>query len=554
MASLALLAAVVFFGNLAYPFIEPDESRYAQIALEMVRSGDYVVPRLQGEPYLDKPPLLYWATAGSFQLFGVSELSARIPSALAATLTVLVTFLLGRRLLNDRAAYSGAILLFLCFGFVLSGRFVIMDGLLTLFTTTCLLAGFLALRGWHLRSGWWLVAAVACGLGMLTKGPIAPVLTIPPLLALQALSRYAARIHLRHWLTFVVVVAAITVPWFVAVGFAQPEFAGHFLWKHHVLRFVSAFNHRAPFWYYLPVLLIGMFPCSLLTAPIIAFLVGRTETLRKIRTEELGCLALAAVWIVGFFSVSSCKLPTYILPAVPLLCLVMGCMVSELLKGTSPLMALDRLAHQLPQYATTLAVLIGAMIAFTDLTLEPDRGAGKAINYCMLILAAAFLLHRLVHRRAWSNNTANWVVAAGACLLITVFAFQKFVPEFAGYRSIHANAARLQVNPVGKVLPVVYLDWQSDGYPFYLPYDHIEQFTEHDLQELTDYVRSQEEVVFVANPDGADMLREELGDDATFTRARGARGRLYVVTVTPRPTALFGSRRPERVQRGRMRR
>ena len=541
--SLVLLSAVVFFGNLAYPFIEPDESRYAQIALEMNQSGDYIVPRLNHEPYLDKPPLLYWATATSFRLFGTTELAARLPSAIAATLTVLLTFWLGSRLFGLRTAYIASILLFLSLGFVLSGRFVIMDGLLTLFTTLCLLASFVAIHAPRVRLGWWIVAAAACALGVLTKGPIAVVLTVPALVALQWLSRYTARLNWRHWLAFVGIAGALTVPWFIAVGFSQPEFLSYFLWKHHVLRFVTAFNHQEPFWYYVPVLLVGMFPCSLLTAPILAFLIGRTETLRRVRTEELGAAVLSAAWILVFFSASSCKLPTYILPAVPLLCLIVGCMVSELLKSAAPLTALDNLTHQLPLHATVAACVIGASISVIDLVLSSDRGWGQVLDYGVITAAVSFLGYRLLRRRTWSRRSANWLVAAGTSILVMVFAFQKFMPEFAGYRSIHANAARLQHAPDGKVLPLVYLDWQCDGYPFYVSSSDIHQFTEDDLEQAAQYLREHAECLFVANPESAHLLQEQLGNTATFTRsARCARPALcrlhhWAVTTTPGPAS-----------------
>ncbi len=127
-------------------------------------------------------------------------------------------------------------------------------------------------------------------------------------------------------------------------------------------------------------------------------------------------------------------------------------------------------------------------------------------------------------------------------MLVMAFAFQKFVPEFAGYRSIHANAARLQIASDGKTLPLVYLDWQCDGYPFYLSRDSIHQFTEDDLDQLAEYVREHSECLFVANAEGAELLQEELGESATFTRTPGARGRLYVVSCTAGPHPVVGTR------------
>ena len=355
-ALLGLLAGLLFLGNLAYPFVEPDESRYAQVALEMLQSGDFVVPRLLGEPYLDKPPLLYWATAASLQVFGPHEFGARFPSALAAVLTVLITFVLGTRLFGSRPAFLASLMLLLSLGFVLSGRFLIMDGPLTLFTTVCLLASFLAVRGPQVRLAWWLVAAVACSLGILTKGPVAVVLTLPPLVSLLWLDHRHARVRIWHWLAAVAVILLVTAPWFILIAQRQGDFASQFLWKHHILRFVSAFNHQAPVWYFLPVLFLGMFPSSLLFGPTLGFLFGRRDDLRMLRTAELGAVALAAVWILVFFSASSCKLPTYILPAVPLLCLVQGSMLHHLLSGTYATGVWARLAHRLPVHAIDMAV------------------------------------------------------------------------------------------------------------------------------------------------------------------------------------------------------
>jgi hypothetical protein len=384
---------------------------------------------------------------------------------------------------------------------------------------------------------------------MLTKGPIAIVLTVPPLVALQWVSRYTARIGWRNWLAFAGVVTLLTVPWFVAVGRSQPEFLAYFLWKHHVLRFVTAFNHKAPFWYYVPVMLIGTFPCSLLTAPILAFLAGRSKALRDVRSEELGAVVLAAAWILVFFSASSCKLPTYILPAVPFMCLIVGLMLSELLKGTRPLTALDSLAHHLPLHATTAAFVIGTLISIADLVLRADHGWGRLINYAVIAAGASFLAYRLLVRHAWSRRNANWLVAAAASMLVMTFAFQKFLPEFAGYRSIHANAARLRVSPDGQVLPLVYLDWPCDGYPFYVSSDKLRHFTEDNLDQLAQFVRQQPECLFVANPNGAEELQKQLAGVATFTRTPGARGRLYIVTSTTDPQTVIGTRPTRSKQR-----
>ncbi len=541
--ALGLLCALVFFMNLSYPLIEPDENRYAQIALEMVQSGNYLVPRLQGKPYLDKPPLLYWTTAASFNAFGINEFSARLVSALAATWTVLFTFVLGQRFLGRRTALIGAVMLLLSMGFVLAGRYVILDGLLTSFTTTSLLAGYLAIRGVRLRWSWWILAAVACGLGILAKGPIALVLIAPPLLGLQLLGRRAAPVRLHQWLAWGTVAVGVALPWFVAVALTQPDFVSYFLWKHHIVRFLSAFDHQAPIWYYIPVLLIGMFPCSLLTAPVVAFLVGRSAKLRRARTEELGFVVLAATWVFVFFSASSCKLPTYVLPAAPLLCLIAAVPLNLLLTGVRPRLPLETLTLQLPKWATAAALLVGAGLAITDLLLQPNQGIEQSINWFVLASTGIYLAYLPAARHLRTRKMSPWLVATATSIFIMMFAFQKFVPQFAAYRSVHANAARIQVAPDGHVLPVVYLDWQIDGESLYFQRRGIDFFSEGNMNELAEYARAHGEMVLVANSGGAEHLRERLGESATFTKLPGARGRLYVVSTSTNSPTLVGARK-----------
>jgi 4-amino-4-deoxy-L-arabinose transferase-like glycosyltransferase len=549
VAVLGLLSGWLFLGNLTYPLFEPDESRYAQVALEMLQSGDFVVPRLLGEPYLDKPPLLYWATAASLHLFGPCEFGARFPSALAAIMTVLVTFVLGSRLFGSRSAFLASLMLLLSLGFVLSGRFLIMDGSLTLFTTVCLLASLLAVRGPQVRLAWWLVAAVACGLGILTKGPVALVLTLPPLMSLLWLDHRPARIRVWHWLAAVAVILLVTAPWFVLIAQRQGDFASQFLWKHHILRFVSAFDHQAPIWYFVPVLFLGMFPSSLLFAPMLGFLFGRRDDLRMLRTAELGAVALAAVWILVFFSASSCKLPTYILPAVPLLCLTQGYMLHHLLSGTFANGVWARLAHRLPLHAVDMAFAAGASIAVVDLLLEPDLGVGRAINFAMIGASLAFLVYRAIHWRTWPARTANWVLVIGTSLLIMGFAFQKFVPDLAIYRSINANAARIRNTADGSHLPVVYFAWPCDGSSLYLPTDQICHFPETDLAGMQRFVDAHPQAVIITSSNQVDRLQETLGSRATFTRSRGARGRVYLLSTLPAPRAVIGTRDDTAVQR-----
>src|SRR5262249_30907430 len=163
-------------------------------------------------------------------------------------------------------------------GFSTIGRFLTMDGLLSLWVTLSLLAGYEAIRSGSLRGGWWCLAALMCGLGILTKGPVAVFLLLPPLWLFCWLSGTSTRISPRAACAFAGIVLAICLPWYVAICIRLPGFAYHFLWQHNIVRFLAPFDHLRPIWFYVPILLVGLFPATLLLLPLFRFLLsGRDE-------------------------------------------------------------------------------------------------------------------------------------------------------------------------------------------------------------------------------------------------------------------------------------
>src|SRR4051812_29075938 len=232
---LLFLPGVLLYPCLSFYLFEPDEGRYAQIPREMLQRGDWVVPRLFGEPYLDKPPLYYWLVMLSYAALGAHDWSARLVPALAVHLTVLLTYLLGRRSLGERTAFLGALLLALAPGFFGMGRLLLLDGLLALWVTLALFAGFEAVRTAALGWRWWLLAAAACGLGVLTKGPVIVLLVLPPLWLYGRLTPGAAPLSWRALAAFAAVVLALPLPWYVAVCVRSPGFAFHFFWEHNLM-------------------------------------------------------------------------------------------------------------------------------------------------------------------------------------------------------------------------------------------------------------------------------------------------------------------------------
>lgn len=319
---LLLLPAMLLYPTLGFHLLEPDEGRYAQIPKEMLTRSEWVVPTLQSEPYLDKPPLMYWLVKLSYSLFGVSESSARLVPAICVHLTILAVYLLGRRSLGERSAFWAATLLTVAPGYIGVARLLLLDGLLTLNVTLSVMCGYEAVRSGKLKLAWWVASAIFSGLGFLTKGPISEVLLFPPLVAAAWLSGRMARVGWKNLILFFTIVSVINLPWYVAIFLREPVFLKYFFWEHNVMRFVQPFDHLQPVWYYAPLLLGGLLPGILLFVPYLHRLFNGTSC--ESRSQAGGFWLLTGIWCVAFFSFSGSKLPTYILPAYPFLCLALG--------------------------------------------------------------------------------------------------------------------------------------------------------------------------------------------------------------------------------------
>jgi 4-amino-4-deoxy-L-arabinose transferase-like glycosyltransferase len=267
---------------------------------------------------------MYWLVMASYSIFGVHDWAARIPPALAIHATILSLYLIGRRSLGERSAFWGALLLSVTPGFITMGRLLILDGLLAACVTLAVLAAFEAVRGASINRGWWLLAAAAVGLGVLTKGPVAIILVAIPIWLHRRLTGTGCRIGWRNLAVALGVVLAFNLPWYLAIGLREPRFLRYFLWEHNVVRFVQPFDHIRPVWFYIPILIGGMLPASLLGVGFVRFLLSSSAERSRQRTSEMGFFLLAGGWCVFFFSMSGSKLPTYILPAFPLLMLAIG--------------------------------------------------------------------------------------------------------------------------------------------------------------------------------------------------------------------------------------
>jgi dolichol-phosphate mannosyltransferase len=488
---LGLLAALLLFSELDHPLLDPDEGRQAEVPREMLAHGDLLRPRMLGQPYYEKPPLQYWLTAGAYTLFGLDPWAARLVPALSAWLIVQGTYAWGRRTLGSRPAFLGALGLCLTPGFVVAGRTVVLDSLLTACVVTSWFTAHFAVSRADLRRKWWAVSAVASGLGLLAKGPVALILLIPPVLAYQLLVPTAARPRLASWGAYLGRVALVAAPWYAVMAFREPDYVAQFLWRANVVRFVNPYDHEQPWWFYLPILFALTFPWSLLWPASGYFLFRRA--LARLRTPGLGFCVLAAGWCLMFFSASGCKSLLYVVPALPPLALLLGtCLDSILFRpGGRDDPRLDYARRWLP-YGATLVILWTAAGGCVAGVLLDWQDRAVTLGEAVVLVAAAALWWRF--GRA-VQPTYAWGACAVATTLVLVIPARDLVEGYSARHSLTSVAPLIRRWPNLQADFIVSYARQWPSASFYARRDVI-PFFDHSLrQSLIDFLETMPETL-----------------------------------------------------------
>jgi 4-amino-4-deoxy-L-arabinose transferase-like glycosyltransferase len=308
-AAVAVLALVLFFFHLGtYGLWEPDEARYAEIAREMLASGNFIIPHLDYVPYIEKPPLLYWLTAGSMKLFGINEFAARLVNATAALIGVVAAYLFGLRAFDQRRAILAGAILATSALYAVMAQVLTTDTLLTALTTIAMFAFFLQ---WRDGGRWWWICYPAIGTAVLTKGPIgAAIPFITAAIFLWNQEQWRGAVRRFHLIAGLMITATVSLPWFITITLRQPGFFDFYFVGEHLRRFLEPhYSHGEPIYFYVPVIMGGLMPWSL------AILFIPWRSLERSPARRFCLIAAATVFIL--FSLASAKLVPYILPAFP---------------------------------------------------------------------------------------------------------------------------------------------------------------------------------------------------------------------------------------------
>ena len=484
LLGLLIIFTAVWFSNIEYrKLVRPDEGRYAEIGREMAQSGDWITPHLNGLKYFEKPPLQYWATAAAFRLFGDSHWGARWWPATTTFACVLLMFWAARRLYGDEdIALSAAATLGGCTGFVINSHINTLDGGLAAFLTLALLGFLLAQHPGATQKenrNWMLVVWAALALAVLSKGLIGVVLPGAVLTLYLLIERdwpMLARLHFGKGLALFLLIAA---PWFIAVSLTNDEFARFFFIHEHFERFLTKVHRRGGAWYYfIPILLFGSMPWL----PFIAVrlrngwqrdhsvahpLMGEGGVAKAL--QPLRLLLLWTGFIFLFFSVSSSKLPSYILPVFPALALFAAVEMQRM----EPEM-LSRLAWGLAAVGSglLLIVIIGGERIASEFS--KDSSPFEIVrNYVPWIQASVFSFTVGAMAAAWlfrryARSTAIVALAFGS-LIAGILAMDGH-DELSRLSSTYHIVRDIEATqgPFDRSLPFYSIQMHDQTLPFYL--------------------------------------------------------------------------------------
>ncbi len=526
----AVLLAVIFGALFAWklgsaPLTNPDEGRYAEIPREMIASGDWVTPRLDGVPYFEKPPLGYWVVAACEEVLGPSEWSVRLAPAFFALGGVLAAYACARRIYGRDAGFWSAIVLGTSLLYLAMGHLVSLDMPLTVLmsaTLFCFITGVREQAGGRRRMLFYGLYAAAA-LATLTKGLEGFLVSGAVMFLWLLIFGQWGGLRPLYLPSGIVLFLAIAAPWHLLVASRNPGWAHFYFIYEHWERFTSSKGHGRyqPFWFFVPIVILGLFPWTgFLGSSLRDALAGGWA--RRRENAEAWFFVTWAAFILLFFSASQSKLINYILPLFPPLALLVGRWLAAVMPRPD---AFARMRTGLRVFAFLCGLIAAALCAAVirpGLIRDPAQAA--ALKPYAFILAGILCLGGIracVPRVV--TGAARGAIVAVTVTLIFLFGVLSFVMPIIDVRSTKdvAVVARGLIRPGDRV------------YNYHAFFHDFAYYT-GDVVGLVGY-RDELELQFL---DPAE-LKARFIDDAQFRREWGGPGRVFAVARIRDVAPLF---------------
>ncbi len=313
--ALVFLAIIIlyFYGSNKMPLLNRTDSRYAEIAREMVVTGDYLIPKLMGTPHLHKPPLSYWFMALGMKIFGVNEFGVRFFLTVFAILSLLLIYLIAKELFNSKKALWALILSAISPGIFFTSRVLATDIFLLFFELS---AFYFYLKFKKQKKELWICLFwLSLGLGFMTKGPVAIVIPLLILFVTSLFNRDFSDFKPFFKSKFLIFFSIIAFPWYLYLIFSDEKILKYFVIDQLYARIAgikgTKIGHPKPFYYYFEILPVLILPYYI---PFVIVLI------KKIKNGFSKTELFLIVWFslpLVFFSLILTKLPTYILFSIP---------------------------------------------------------------------------------------------------------------------------------------------------------------------------------------------------------------------------------------------
>lgn len=460
--TIAIIFIILYLWHLGfYPLMNPDEGRYAEIPREMLASGNFITPYLNGVEYFEKPALQYWITAIFMYIFGENEFAVRLFPALCGLGGIGLTGYLANKMFNHKTSFFASIIVGTSFLYLIIASINILDMAISFFLTLSLVSFYQFNTTKKYKYLYIFYASIA--LGTLTKGLIAVVLTSVIILAYCILIKNFNLIKQSISPIGILIFLIICVPWFYLVCRDNPDFFYFFFIHEHFLRYLTTTHHRyQPFYFFIPCVVLGIFPW---TGFFISSLLVKSprKTWQKIinnpHRHKILFLALWFTIIFVFYSLSSSKLVPYITPCLIPLAILIAYHLQQI-SFQSTKIAIALIINALISLAIITALIILATIS-DFITLQEFILSG---SFIILVLIIANLLSFITWYK-YKNLQQLFFISIISAILFS-FSLQPVITQVAQHRTGKDVADVINTLKTNDTLIITYKDYIQD-IPFY---------------------------------------------------------------------------------------